>query len=290
MEHSKSIPMSSVMCRLLILRSGYLIAQFLAPSTNHRTDQYGGSLENRSRIIFEINEEIRKRVPASFVVGIKLNSVEFQSGGFNTEECKQLCTRLEAAKFDFVELSGGTYEELVRYAADRLWFWVIIMLTVPIQAFVHKKESTKKREAFFLEFAETIVPTLKKTKIFVTGGFKTVGAMVRALDIVDGAGLARAVCQEFRFCSDVLSGKIKGAIKQRLDESDFGLTSVASGTFMRMVGRDQEPIDLSQEKYEKVYMQSMGHWADLMKKDTEGYFFGYIDVEGIQPNPYGVVY
>ena len=105
---------------LLIVRSGYLIAQFLAPSTNRRTDQYGGSLENRARIIFEINEEIRKRVPASFVVGIKLNSVEFQSGGFDTKECKDLCARLEAAKFDFVELSGGTYEELVCHAPDHL--------------------------------------------------------------------------------------------------------------------------------------------------------------------------
>ena len=227
------------------------------------------------------------------MVGIKINSVEFQSGGFDTEECKQLCSRLEAAKFDFVELSGGTYEELVG-APQPLLISVLrfatTMLTRPFKAFSHKKESTKKREAFFLEFAETIVPALSKTKVFVTGGFKTVGAMVKALDTVDGVGLARPVCEEFRFCSDILSGRIKGAIKQRLDENNFGLTNVASGTFIRMVGRDQEPVDLSQEQYEKAFMESMGHWSELMSGDSEGYRYGYIDMQGIKPNPYGVAY
>ena len=188
---------------------GYLLAQYLAPSTNKRTDEYGGSLENRSRIILEIGQEIRKRVPKSFMVGIKLNSVEFQQGGFDTEECKQLCASLEKNEFDFVELSGGTYQEL---------------------AFYHKRESTKKREAFFLEFAETIVPALSKTKVYVTGGFRSVQAMVDALKTVDGVGLARPACQEFRLPNDVLSGKVNSAIQQNFDESNFGLTNVVAGS------------------------------------------------------------
>lgn len=58
---------------------GYLLAQFLAQTTNQRTDQYGGSLENRARIIYEIVEEIRKRVPdPKFSLSIKINSAEFQ--------------------------------------------------------------------------------------------------------------------------------------------------------------------------------------------------------------------
>ena len=138
---------------------GYLLAQFLASSTNRRTDQYGGSLANRSRIIIEIAQRIRQRVPQSFILGIKINSIEFQKGGFDTDECKELCTSLEANRFDFVELSGGTFEEL---------------------AFAHKRDSTKKREAFFLDFAETIVPALTKTRTYITGGFKTVAAMVNA--------------------------------------------------------------------------------------------------------------
>lgn len=203
------------------------------------------------------------------MLGIKINSVEFQNEGFETEECKQLCASLEANSFDFVELSGGTYEEL---------------------AFVHKRDSTKKREAFFLDFAETIVPALTKTKTYITGGFKTVGAMVNALNTVDGVGLARPVCQEPRICADILSGKIKGAIKQRLDENDFGLTNVAAGSQIRMIGRDQEPIDLSKEESEQAFMKDMGHWSDLMAHDTGMYSFGYIDIESIKPNPYGVAY
>ena len=248
---------------------GYLLAQFLANSTNRRTDKYGGSLENRSRIIVEIAQAIRKRVPKDFILGIKINSVEFQKGGFDTEECKQLCANLEANEFDFVELSGGTYEEL---------------------AFSHKRDSTKKREAFFLDFAETIVPALTKTKTFITGGFKTVGAMVNALNTVDGVGLARPVCQEPRLCEDILSGKVKGAIKQRLDENNFGLTNVAAGSQIRMIGKDQEPIDLSQESNEQAFMKDMGHWSDLMSKDTGMYSYGYIDIESIKPHPYGVAY
>lgn len=245
------------------------MSQFLSPTTNKRTDKYGGNLENRSRLIFEITEAIRKRVPSSFMVGIKINSVEFQNKGFDPEECKSLCASLEAHRFDFVELSGGTYEEL---------------------AFMHKRDSTKKREAFFLDFAETIVPALSKTKTYITGGFKTVGAMVSALNTVDGVGLARPVCQEPRLCSAILKGEVKGAIKQRLDENNFGLTNVAAGSQIRMIGKDQEPIDLSQEANEKAFEKDMGQWADAMSHDSGMYSFGYIDIESIKPNPYGMVY
>ena len=248
---------------------GYLLAQFLASSTNRRTDQYGGSLANRSRIIIEIAQRIRKRVPESFILGIKINSVEFQKGGFDTDECKELCAALEANRFDFVELSGGTYEEL---------------------AFAHKRDSTKKREAFFLDFAEAIVPALTKTKTYITGGFKTVGGMVNALGTVDGVGMARPVCQEPRIGADILSGKVKGAIKQRLDQNNFGITNVAAGSQIRMIGKDQEPIDLSREENEQAFMKDMGHWSDLMAHDTGMYSFGYIDIESIRPNPYGVAY
>ena len=248
---------------------GYLLAQFLSETTNKRTDKYGGSLANRSRIVLEIAQRIRERVSKDFILGIKINSVEFQKGGFNTEECKELCANLEANKFDFVELSGGTYEEL---------------------AFMHKRESTKQREAFFLDFAETIVPALSKTKTYITGGFKTVGAMVNALKTVDGIGLARPVCQEPRLCADILANKVKGAIKQLPDQNNFGLTNVAAGSQIRMIGKDQEPIDLSKEENEQAFTKDMGHWADLMAKDTGMYSFGYIDFESIKPHPYGVVY
>ena len=246
---------------------GYLLAQFISPTTNRRTDKYGGSLENRARIILEIAQAVRERTRPDFVLGIKLNSVEFQDKGFQPEEAKELCAMLEKSRFDFIELSGGTYEQL---------------------AFDHKRESTKKREAFFLEFAELIAPALSKTKVYITGGLKTAGAMVGALQSVDGVGLARPVCQEPRLPKAIVDGKVKGAIKQRLDENNFGLTNVAAGTQIRQMGRDQEPIDLSQEENEQAFMKDMGTWADKMAKDSAGVEYGYVDINSAAPIPYGV--
>lgn len=250
---------------------GYLLAQFLSETTNKRTDKYGGSLENRARIIVEIAQAIRKRVPKDFILGIKMNSVEFQEKGFQPEEAKALCQILEQNEFDFVELSGGTYEKL---------------------AFGHKRESTKKRESFFLDFAEQIVPGLSKTKVYVTGGFKSVGAMVDAVKpkgMVDGVGLARPLCQEPRFCKDVLDGKITGAIKLKADDSDFGLTNVIAGSQIRQLGKDQEPMDASKQENIEAFMKDMGHWSEEMSKDKNMEKFGYIDFENVQAVPYGTV-
>ena len=247
---------------------GYLLSQFLSQTTNLRTDKYGGSLANRSRIIIETSQAIRKRVPESFIVSIKINSVEFQEKGFDTEECKELCKSLEANKFDFVELSGGTYEET---------------------AFVHKRESTKKREAFFMDFADTITPALNKTKVYVTGGFKSAGAMASALKSIDGVGLGRAAAQEPHLPEDILGGKVKGAIKQQLDQQNFGLTNMAAGTQMKQVSKDQEPIDLSKESNVSAFMKDLGRFMEAMKTDTEKKLYGYIDLD-LPAVPYGGVH
>lgn len=244
---------------------GYLLAQFLSPTTNQRTDKYGGSLENRSRLIIEIAAEIRKRTSKNFIVGIKLNSVEFQDKGFNPEEAKAICKILEENSFDFVELSGGTYEKL---------------------AFGHQRESTKKREAFFMEFADLIAPVLTKTKVYVTGGFKTAGAMVGALQSVDGVGLARPLCQEPRFCADLLAGKVKGAVKILIDDNDFGTTNVIAGTQMRQMGKDQDPMDLSKQENLELFQKDMGAWAKKLGEDSKFESYGYVDLTS-QPTPYG---
>lgn len=236
---------------------GFLLAQFLSSTTNKRSDEYGGSLQNRMRLILEIAEAVHERVPSSFVLGIKINSVEFQEGGFTPDEAQQLCRALEDSRFDYVELSGGTYEEL---------------------AFAHKRESTKKRESFFLDFAREIVPGLTKTRSYVTGGFQTLGAMVKALDTVDGVGLARPVCQEFHLPADLLEGKVKGAIKQGLDPQNFGLTYLAAGSQICMVGKDKEPIDFSREENVNRFMKDLEAWQKKMAEDKEGKEYSYVDV------------
>jgi hypothetical protein len=250
---------------------GYLLAQFLSKTTNKRTDQYGGSVENRARIIIEIAASIRKKLPAStgFMVGIKINSVEFQEGGFTSEEAKELCRLLETAEFDFVELSGGTYQSL---------------------AFVHKRDSRRKREAFFLDFAELIAPGLSKTKTYVTGGFKTVSGMANALKTVDGVGLGRPVCAEFRLARDMIEGRVQGAVEQKVDQDDFGLTNVIAGSQIRQVGRDQEPIDLTKDQNVQGFMKDMQAWMGKMKEDAGRLnVYGYVDIKSVESEPYGTV-
>jgi 2,4-dienoyl-CoA reductase-like NADH-dependent reductase (Old Yellow Enzyme family) len=244
---------------------GYLLAQFLSPSTNHRTDKYGGSLENRARLITEIGQEVRKRTSSSFILAIKLNSVEFQDKGFDTAEAATLCKLLEDNTFDFVELSGGTYEQL---------------------AFGHKRDSTVKRESFFIEFAEKITPSLSKTKTYVTGGFKTAGAMVDALATVDGVGLARPTTQEPELPRQILSGEVHAAINQLTDDNDFGMTNVASGTQIRQLGKDQQPIDLSVKENLEAFQKDVGTWSKGFENDKEGNMYGYVDIESVPGVPY----
>ncbi|UKZ94489.1 uncharacterized protein TrAFT101_009361 [Trichoderma asperellum] len=240
---------------------GYLLAQFLAPSTNKRTDEYGGSLLNRARLIFQIADAIRARVPdKAFSLGIKLNSVEFQQGGFTPEECKDLCVELEKNNFDWVELSGGTYEEL---------------------AFTHRKESTIKREAYFLEFAELIIPHLKKTKVYVTGGLRSAAGMVKALNSVDGVGLGRPAAYEPALPQRILDGAVDGAVQPFFDENDTGLGLLAAKTEMKLVGLGHEPLDLSREDHQKVFSAALSKWSGRL---------GPLDIEDFDFQPYGTAY
>ncbi|KAF2805270.1 FMN-linked oxidoreductase [Mytilinidion resinicola] len=224
---------------------GYLIAQFLSLTTNRRTDKYGGSLANRMRFLLEIAAAIKKRVSSSFILGVKINSVEFQDHGFTPDEATLLVTELEKAEFDYVELSGGTYESI-------------------LDTFRHKRESTRIREGFFVDFAEQICKPLTKTKAYLTGGFRTTGAMVKALDTgVDGIGLGRPTCHEpLTFGKDLLEGRISGAIKVQLDDGDFASTAAAGATNMKLVSEGKEVLDFSNEDFVKSWR---GEFAKLME-------------------------
>jgi len=87
---------------------GYLLSQFLSPFYNKRTDEYGGSIENRARIVLEVLSAIRSAVGDRFPVLIKINSEDFLDGGFSVEEMLQVAAMLEKAGVDAIELSGGT--------------------------------------------------------------------------------------------------------------------------------------------------------------------------------------
>jgi 2,4-dienoyl-CoA reductase-like NADH-dependent reductase (Old Yellow Enzyme family) len=89
---------------------GYLLAQFLSPDSNKRTDEYGGSAAARAKIILEIIAAIRTAVPKNFCIGIKLNSVDVQSASQLGDTIEQL-KLITATGIDFLEISGGNYEQ-----------------------------------------------------------------------------------------------------------------------------------------------------------------------------------
>ncbi|KAF2162805.1 hypothetical protein M409DRAFT_26660 [Zasmidium cellare ATCC 36951] len=195
---------------------GYLLAQFLAGNTNKRTDEYGGSFENRSRIIFEIIEEIKRRVnDPSFIICVKLNSVEFQPGGQTPTDITNLCLALEKAQVDFLDLSGGTFES---------------------RAFEHKKPSTIARESYFIEFADQLRPLLTTTRLYVTGGFRTASGMTTALadKSCDGIGIGRPLGAEPYFCKEVLEGRVRGAIENYMP---LPKNTQGTGTQLHQIGQ-----------------------------------------------------
>ncbi|KAJ6143126.1 hypothetical protein N7471_002579 [Penicillium samsonianum] len=88
---------------------GYLLSQFLSPRSNIRQDEYGGSAEKRARIVLEIIHQIRKAVPATFCLGIKLNSADYDTAQF--EDTMTQIRLFSEAGVDFLEISSGSYED-----------------------------------------------------------------------------------------------------------------------------------------------------------------------------------
>ncbi|KAI0842605.1 NADH oxidase [Hypoxylon sp. FL0890] len=255
---------------------GYLLAQFLSLTTNLRTDSYGGSLENRARLITEIADGIRGATTPAFVLAIKINSVEFQDAGFATEEAAQLVELLEAHRFDIVELSGGTYES---------------------PAWHHKKESTRRREAFFIEFAELVVPHVKRMRTFITGGIRTVGAMVDALESgLDGVGLGRPSATEPSLPREVLANGIKGCIKPLVGdtnvlggEDSWGYGASLAGAHMLQISLDQQPSDPSDQKAVDGFLKGFVKWAAALPNRSKREVLDHVRIESVTPKPYGVV-
>ena len=150
---------------------GYLVSQFLSPHHNRRTDKWGGSLENRMRFLLEIYQAIRAAVRPEFLVGLKLNSADFQKGGFDEHDSIQVVQKMSELGIDFIEISGGNYES---------------------PAMMAEKASTQAREAFFIDYAEK-ARAVSQVPLIITGGFRSEPAMNDALNSkhLDFVGIAR---------------------------------------------------------------------------------------------------
>ena len=151
---------------------GYLVSQFLSPYTNIRSDKWGGSLENRARFVTEVYRKIRSKVGGSFPIGIKLNSADFQKGGFSEEESIEVVKILSKEGIDLIEISGGTYEAPAMMGK--------------------RKKSTIIREVYFMDYIEK-ARKITTTPLMLTGGFRTASVMKDSIasNQFDIIGIAR---------------------------------------------------------------------------------------------------
>lgn len=208
---------------------GYLLSSFLSPVTNQRSDAWGGTLANRARMLLESVRAVRKAVGADFPVSVKLNSDDFRKGGFTHADCLRVVEMLNAESLDLLEISGGTYEQprLLGFEgkADSVG--------EPI------RESTRQREAYFLDYAAAI-RKVAKMPLMVTGGFRTRAFMEQVLadGHCDMIGLGRPLCTEPDVPRRLLSGEISETPRHekrlRLGESKW-LSGASPIFFIKLV-------------------------------------------------------
>jgi 2,4-dienoyl-CoA reductase-like NADH-dependent reductase (Old Yellow Enzyme family) len=181
---------------------GYLISEFLSPRVNLRDDEWGGSLENRARLLLDCVRAVRDEVGADFAVTLKLNSADFQKGGFSFDDCLKVIEMLNEEGLDLLEISGGNYEQPKLLGIGGL---------EPV--FEEKvQESTRAREAYFFDYA-VAARQVAKMPLMVTGGFRSAAGMNDALagGDVDLIGLGRPLCTDPDFPARILSGELQTA-------------------------------------------------------------------------------
>jgi 2,4-dienoyl-CoA reductase-like NADH-dependent reductase (Old Yellow Enzyme family) len=176
---------------------GYLISQFLSPLTNLRGDKWGGTIENRARFLFDVIKRSRKLVGNTFPISVKINSSDFQKGGFTEDESQWVIRQMEELGIDLLEISGGTYENAVFLVEEGL------------------RESTRKREAYFIEFAKK-VKSITSVPVMVTGGIRSLDFCNEAIKegSVDVVGIARPFLLYENFAGRFLQGEINAKVER----------------------------------------------------------------------------
>jgi len=187
---------------------GYLISQFLSPLSNQRKDDWGGSLPNRARLLLEVVRAVRATVTAGFCVAVKLNSADFQRGGFSEDDARQVILWLNELQVELVELSGGSYES-------------------PAMQGRTADGRTLAREAYFLEFARELA-AVAHMPVMTTGGIsrKAVAEQVLASGVAV-AGMATALAIVPDLPAQWLAGGDQTARSQQVEWKDQVMAAVA---------------------------------------------------------------
>ncbi|ULJ68528.1 NADH:flavin oxidoreductase/NADH oxidase family protein [Wielerella bovis] len=208
---------------------GYLISQFLSPHHNTRTDDWGGSLANRMNFLLKIYQGIRATVRPDFLVGVKLNSADFQKGGFDENDSLAVVAKLSELGIDFIEISGGNYES---------------------PAMLAEKSSTRQREAFFLDYAEK-ARKISTVPLIITGGFRSETAMNDALKSgnLDLIGIARPLALMPDLPNQIQNGSYQTLTTSRIKTGFAPLDNKVGAVLemdwymsqMRLIGEGKSP-------------------------------------------------
>lgn len=137
---------------------GYLLGQFLSPFYNLRTDEYGGSRENRERLVMDVFAAVRQAVGADYPVLIKLNAHDYMHDAKNSytpENMLSICARLSAAGIDAIEMSGGTIDS---------------RQNIPSRMGIIKSD----REGYHRKAALMYKEQIKDTPLMLVGGIRSI--------------------------------------------------------------------------------------------------------------------
>ncbi len=157
---------------------GYLITQFLSPLTNRRTDEYGGTIENRSRFAIEVYNSVRSATGSDFPVMIKLNGADNLEGGLQIDDAVYAAGKLSEAGVDAIEVTGGTPVSGARGP-------------------VRKKIDAPEKEAYNMDLARRIKEAVT-CPVMVVGGLRSIGVAEAAVneDGVDYIAMSRPFIRE----------------------------------------------------------------------------------------------
>jgi 2,4-dienoyl-CoA reductase-like NADH-dependent reductase (Old Yellow Enzyme family) len=228
---------------------GYLISQFLSPRTNLRTDGWGGALGDRARFLLEAVRAVRAAIGPQLALSVKLNSADFQKGGFGEDESLEVVRLLEAEGIDLLEVSGGNYESLALLGLEN-----------------GSRSSTRSREAYFLDYARR-VRQVTRVPLMVTGGFRSRGVMEEALasGALDLVGLARPLLADPDFPAKLLSGAAERSWAAPVVAGGRKLDALAeAGYWGRQIGRLAEGLE-PEPRLRPLWSALLGVAVDLTR-------------------------
>ena len=192
---------------------GYLINEFLAARTNRRTDQWGGSLENRSRFLFQVIARAGHCAGPDFPILLKINTEDQMKNGFSLEECTWVAQQLKARGICAVKFTGGTYESalniargdipeeeiLEEYSGFERWRIKLIIRLM--------RRKFKFSEAYFLENVKRILPK-PDIPVILVGGLRNPDMMAGVIEqgLADMVALGRPLIRVPDWPNRILAG------------------------------------------------------------------------------------